>query len=458
MNFCFLEVRFYPKKNYKMKIISNWELFLESLRRDPEDKVDLFKITTNFVPGENYNAYSVMKGQNEEKCKSVHSHGILSKKSLIDSRNIESDEKFFHQYVRDWIMETGSSSASVDKISQRLEVKKINKKKNPETGQWENTTDKLTRKEANELKAMELKKDPNSFKAKIPFVQSNLPKIKQQDQIKFSPFEVMQKQKTDKKFHLLAADSQKLKNLFQENFIEFYKAGEEDDNYAPLESDQIAYWSGIYEELFGILKSGSWIWSRSGRPEVITDRDNKDFNLNLKMNPNIFAQQLKEIEFDRKRKLEDSKEWSEFDLNQLTVDEEEIKNFLLADRKSVLLRDGSVRVSISRPRLDSDKIRLIFQNKGGKKLSVSSLVKHRGGGFTISFREGPKSEELNTSMVNKIINFIDSDAKKITLGDYVIVKDEKLPYRTIPAEFVELYDFLLMNYQKWRASKGMEPF
>lgn len=438
-----------------MRIITNWELFLESqqLRRDPDDMVDLYKITTYFDPEQNYNAYSVLKDQNEDKCKRFHGSAILSKKKDTKVKKIDKDEKYFHQYVQDWIKVTGSASANVDKIASHLKVQKINKKFNPQNGRWESTPDKIRREDANKLKALEVDKDSKAFKTKTPFIQKSAPLIKSQTQIKLSPLEIEEKQRREKKFWLKTADYPKLDALFEKSFIEFYKAGEGDEERPPFETDQIAYWSGIYNELYKILENGSWFWAKSSTSTEkipITPEDNIKYNLNLKMNPNIFADQLEKIEFDSQRKKDDAKDWDEFDLNQLTAEERISKKFSLGGRRSVLLGDGTIRISILRPRVDSDKIRLIFYDRSGKRLNISSLVSSPGGGCTISFKEGPKNEKLSSSVVDRILKFVDTGTKKATIDNYIVKKDEKLPYRSVPIQFKELYDFLLKRHEIWK--------
>lgn len=444
-----------------MRIITNWELFLESeqLKRDPDDLVDLYKITTNFEPEQNYNAYSVLKDHNEEKCKKTHGSAILVKKEKkrsvggktekLDSK----DEQYFHQYVKEWIKVTGSASANVDKIASRLIVQKINKKFNPQNGRWESTPDKIRREDANKLKALAVDKDPKAFKTKIPFIQKSAPLIKNQTEIKLSRFEIEEKQRREKKFWLKTADYPRLDALFEKSFIEFWKAGEEDEVRLPFKTDQIAYWSGIYNELYKILENGSWFWAKSSTSTEkipITPEDNRKYNLNLKMNPNIFADQLEKIEFDPQRKKDDAKDWDEFDLNQLTTEERIIKKISLGGRRSVLLGDGTIRISILKPLVDSDKIRLIFYDRSGKKLNISSLVSSHGGGCTISFKEGPKNEKLSSSVVDRILKFVDTGTKKATIDNYVVLKDEKLPYRSVPIQFKELYDFLLKRHEIWK--------
>lgn len=112
--------------------------------------------------------------------------------------------------------------------------------------------------------------------------------------------------------------------------------------------------------------------------------------------------------------------------------------------------DGTVRISILRPRVDSDKIRLVFYDRSGKRLNISSFVSSHGGGCTISFKEGPKNEKLSSSVVDRILKFVDTGTKKATIDNYIVKKDEKLPYRSVPIQFKELYDFLLKRHEIWK--------
>ena len=159
-----------------MSHIITWKLFLEALR-NPEDNVDLFKITSLVEPGKLFNAYSVMKGKNERTCINFHISQILNR--LKTGRIPEpqpdyeqgADELYFYQYVLEWLEKTGSGSLGEDVLASNFRVEKINRKRNDETNEFEPeyTGEKIARSDANDLKRQELKSDPDAFRAKVPF-------------------------------------------------------------------------------------------------------------------------------------------------------------------------------------------------------------------------------------------------------------------------------------------------
>jgi hypothetical protein len=447
-----------------MSHIITWKLFLEALR-NPEDNVDLFKITSLVEPGKPFNAYSVMKGKNERTCINFHISQILNrlKTGRIPEPSPDyeqgADELYFYQYVLEWLEKTGSGSLSEDVLASNFRVEKINRKRNEETNEFEPeyTGEKITRSDANDLKRQELKSDPDAFRAKVPFSGNTTLSLKNPPKPKISDSEKWQKQRKPKSFKLSSQGLEKLFKFFDERYISFYQA---DKAYGDNE-DQIAYWSAIYPELLDILKSGRWIWEISGQRQVITDKDNRDYGLGLRITPPEAARQLTELEFDNTRREMDRKNrWEEYGTSEFLQNIKTRSKKRVEGREVEILADGTIRVPVKGTSEENDRHRLFFTDDRGKLAKIFSIRKtNMRGGYFVSYI-GRERQVFDSKSIQDILNFVDSDRKQITLPKigFTIKKEPRFPYRTIPSDKGELRDTLFKYYDLWRKKEGLEPF
>lgn len=447
-----------------MNHVINWQLFSEAIR-NPEDSVDLFRITTLIEPSHPHNAYSVMKGKNTNTILNFHKNQIIYRidngklPKTTEGYEMGPDEKFFYAYVIEWIVKTGSITLSDDEFAKHFHVEKINRKKNPETGKFESeiTDEKITRAEANDLKNQTIESDPIALRAKVSFFGKSLGSMKNPPKPKISDTEKWQKQRKPRSFKISTQGLEKLYNFFDRSYISFYKA---DEVYGDRE-DQIAYWSAIYSDLLDILKSGRWIWEISGQKQVITDRDNKDYGLGLKITPPEAARQLTELEFDNTRREMDRKNrWEEYGTSEFLKDIKIRSQKNVEGRQVEILADGTIRVPVKGSQDGNDKHRLFFTDNRDKLAKIFSIRKtNMRGGYFISYI-GREREVFDSKSIQDILNFVDSDRKQITLPKigFTIKKEPRFPYRTIPSDKGELRDTLFKYYDLWRKKEGLEPF
>jgi hypothetical protein len=447
-----------------MNHVINWQLFLEAIR-NPEDSVDLFKITSLIEPDKPFNAYSVMKGKNERTCINFHISQILNRLKTgripepVSDYEPGADELYFYQYVLEWLEKTGSASLSEDVLARNFRVEKINRKRDPKTNEFdtEYTDEKITRLEANDLKRQELKSDPDAFRAKVPFSGNTTSSLKNPPKPKISDTEKWQKQRKPRSFKLSTQGLEKLYNFFDQSYISFYKA---DEVYGDRE-DQIAYWSAIYSDLLDILKSGRWIWEISGQKQVITDKDNRDYGLGLKITPPEAARQLTELEFDNtRREMDKRNRWIEYGTSEFLQDIKSRSQKNVEGRQVEILADGTIRVPVKGSQDGDDKHRLFFTDDRDKLAKIFSIRKtNMRGGYFISYI-GREREVFDSKSIQDILNFVDSDRKQITLPKigFTIKKEPRFPYRTIPSDKAELRDTLFKYYDLWRKKEGLEPF
>ena len=446
-----------------MSKILDWILFLET-RRDPEDKVDLFRITTLIEPNRPYNAYSVMKGKNTNTLLNFHKGQILYRiengklPKTTEGYEMDPDEKFFYEYVIEWIVKTGSITLSDDEFAKNFHVEKINRKKNPETGKFESeiTDEKITRAEANDLKNQTIQSDPIALRAKASFFGKAPGSMKNPPKPKISDKDKWYRQHKPREFKLQSENRQKLQDFFDKYYINFYKAS---DDFGDTE-DQVVYWSGIYTELLDILNSGRWIWEISGQKQVITDKDNRDYNLGLKITPPEVARQLTEIEFDkRRRQLDKANKWDEYGRSEF-LDNIKIRyNKDIEGREVEILSDGTIRIPVKNSSENHNRHRLTFLSKDGEQIKIYNIFKtKRRGGYYVNYIQRDR-EIIDSKSIQDILNFVDSDERQITLPKigFTIKKELRLPYRTIPSEKKELRDFILKFYEICRRKKGLEP-
>lgn len=447
-----------------MSKIFDWMLFLET-RRDPEDRVDLFRITTLIEPNRPYNAYSVMKGKNTNTILNFHKGQILYRiengklPKTTEGHEMDPDEKFFYEYVIEWIVKTGSITLSDDEFAKNFHVEKINRKKNPETGKFESeiTDEKITRAEANDLKNQTIQSDPIALRAKASFFGKAPGSMKNPPKPKISDRDKWYRQHKPREFKLQSENSEKLYDLFDQKYICFFKA---DEVYGDKE-DQIAYWSGIYSELLDILKFGRWIWEISGQKQVITDKDSRDYGLGLKITPPEAARQLTELEFDNtRREMDKRNRWIECGASELLQDIKSRSEKNVEGRQVEILVDGTIRVPVKGSQDGDDKHRLFFTDDSNQLAKIFSIRKtNMRGGYFISYI-GREREVFDSKSIQDILNFVDSDRKQITLPKigFTIKKEPRFPYRTIPSDKAELRDTLFKYYDFWRKKKGLEPF
>lgn len=420
-----------------MDIIKKWEFFLESIR-NPDDMVNIFKITANFEPHRSFNTYSVMSLDTIDSCITTHTSQILNKDYNPNSGRLEGDEMYFYNFVRGWIQKNGSDYRNKEAIKDRITVEKI-------------TEERIPRMEANRIKVSryeEDKKNSEAFRQKNPFSTNELSPNKNQSSIEVSESEKLEKQKKNKFYLLRSQSTKRLKELISQEALSF-EPNKDSTDY-PV---KIIYWSGIYSELYGILNDGSWMWMVSGTPTAIEKHDIDKYKLKIPR-VSILADQLQKIEFDKEKKSKDLTKYLSYDRDQLLGNDEQImdndltdkKGTKVLDRKFYILNDGEVRIPKSQGNINIDNVKISFTNQHGEKLKVQQ-INNRSGGEYFLYYSTPDNKNwrqiLNVQSIQKLINFIDSEKSETNISNILFTKLDKKIYREITPEYTDLYEFLL---------------
>ena len=438
-----------------MNHILSWKLFLES-KGNPDDLVNLFKITTLIEPGKRYNAYSVSESLDEKACITNHFSQVKTRikngnpPKEPKSTDPNADEIYFHHYVYRWLERSGSD---IQNPEQYFEVTKVNRKRIVDDytiiPRFEDqiSDEKMLRNEANTLKKQLVKSDPDAFRHKVEFVGSDAVSMRNPPKPKISEEEIREKQKKEKKYRLNLESRVKMCDLFERGFVRFHEMGEGSDD----SGSQFLYWSAIYEDLFNILKSGTFIWNISGKDTVITKQDNRNYKLNLSMNNPIQPQQLAEIEFDKSRKLIDKMNgFGEFakDVKLFNLDS---RSEIIDGRRVKILSNGTILVPVKGSVGDNNTHQLKFIDVDGNDMVISDFYQtEEQDGYMI--KSDVDDGFIEEEDIQKILKFVDSKSNEINLPEYglTIQKLQRFIYRTITSESQELYNFFMQSYLFWK--------